>query len=361
MSAENELSSVDREGNNEPANMSQSSQIDEVLDQNLPREENNDTDNEEESDENDEIPDEYEVNSDEDLYSDDDVVESNLDIEIANLDRMNGEGNFSDYEEPATANTIAEDEGPSLIEKSKQKYGDKKVAVVAPSVSDVKNPFKRLHDIKIEYYRELTKYYQQFGMAPPPSQYLHYPWKFKDKETGDYIIFEPVDQDLDVNDPMRETGRWLFFQYLSSELGLSDVAQYIHDQWKSGSYAEQNVTPIPSRRYFQRQNHETDSESSDEDDQNEEGEERNESNRRKRKHSETDYIDMTADGKIKAYDDVIDALHYLNQDCNKYDIRMMFTCARKLMELNGFGSESGEDFVSVPMLQELSRIVRPHV
>ena len=36
---------------------------------------------------------------------------------------MNGEGNFSDYEEPATANTIAEDEGPSLIEKSKQKYG----------------------------------------------------------------------------------------------------------------------------------------------------------------------------------------------------------------------------------------------
>ena len=43
--------------------MSQSSQIDEVLDQNLPREENNDTDNEEESDENDEIPDEYEINS----------------------------------------------------------------------------------------------------------------------------------------------------------------------------------------------------------------------------------------------------------------------------------------------------------
>ena len=45
---------------------------------------------------------------------------------------------------------------------------------------------------------------------------------------------------------------------------------------------------------------------------------------------------MTADGKIKAFDDVIDAIQYLNQDCNKYDIRMMFTCARKLMELNGF-------------------------
>jgi len=285
------------------------------------------------------------------------VVVSNIDEEIANIDRMIEEDNKRETDESTMTSIIADDKKPELDEASKAKYGNKKVAIVAPLVSDTQkdnedeDPFKRLFEIKSEYDRELNRYYQQFGMLPPPSEYLPLPWEIRYRNTEH--------MGGDINHPRQRPRKNC--NYYEREVEIERIGQYIHHMWV-------NMISFQGGQHVERNNDETtetseEVQSENEEDQNQDDEESDEHNSRKRKRSEcwTDDIDITADGRISDLNDVVYAIRQLNKHACDYEVKIMTNCAKKVMDLNFVTVGAGGHSISIQMLQELSRLDLSHL